>query len=273
MKKKMTDELKTYLPLVSALVSRGKSTSEEDARILLNDILHSVLGYDKYSELKTEKRDRNGRIDYAVKLTDGPLKNKPDKFDFVIEAKACHVELNQIVVDQTMSYCLTMGLEFFVLTNAQKWQLYQIHKQGKSPVTSKILELHLNSAQNIEELVEDFYLFSRESYILGNWKEIANVTQATRTEDVAAVLLSDKVIRAIARELSQEHDVKVGDETVREIVEREILAKWGGDHNKKLLKRLNEKPKREEKEGVPHPPGAVAVKPVPAQNKEELKVA
>ncbi len=250
MKKKMTDELKTYLPLVSALVSRGKSSSEEDARIVLNDILHSVLGYDKYNELKTEKRDRNGRIDYAVKLSDGPFKNKPDKFDFVIEAKACHGELNQIVVDQTMAYCLTMGLEFFILTNAQKWQLYKVYKQGKSPLTIKIHEAHLNNSQNVEDLVEDFYLFSRESYVAGNWRVIADVTKATNTEDVAAVLLSDKVIRAIARELSQEHDVKVGEEAIREILERKILSKWGGEHNRKLLKKLNEKPKKDEKDVV-----------------------
>ena len=241
-KKTIVQEFKTYLPLVSALVSRGKSSSEEDARILLNDILHSVLGYNKFNELKTEMRDKNGRIDYAVKLTDGPNKNKPDRIDFVIEAKACSVELNQLVVDQTMSYCLTLGLDYFVLTNALKWQLYKVKRQGKSPSSIKIHEVTLSMTSNIEELAEEFYLFSRSSFLNADWKDIADLTQATKTEDVVAVMISDKVVKMIARELSAEHEIKVDDETIRDILEHKILNKWGGEYNKKLLKRLNEKP-------------------------------
>lgn len=249
-KKVIVQEFKTYLPLVSSLLAKGKSSSEEDARVLLNDILHSVLGYNKFNELKTEMRDKNGRIDYAVKLTDGPYKNKPEKFDFVIEAKACYVELNQMVVDQTMSYCLTMGLDYFVLTNAYRWQLYKVKRQGKTPVAIKIHEVQLNMTSNADELAEEFYIFSKDSYINGDWKEVAELTQATKTEDVVAVILSDKVIRTIARELSQEHEVKVDDATIRDIVEKEILNKWGGEYNKKLLKKLNEKPVKKELKNI-----------------------
>jgi hypothetical protein len=250
-KKTIVQEFKTYLPLVSALVSRGKSSSEEDARVLLNDILHSVLGYNKFNELKTEMRDKNGRIDYAVKLTDGPNKNKPERFDFVIEAKACSVELNQIVIDQTLSYCLTMALDYFILTNASKWQLYKVKRQGKSPCAIKIHEVVLSMTSNIEELAEEFYLFSRSSFLNADWKDVADLTQATKTEDVVAVIISDKVVKMIARELSAEHEIKVDDETIRDILENKILNKWGGEYNKKLLKRLNEKPiKKESKDSV-----------------------
>jgi len=93
-KKQIVQELKTFVPLINALISRSKSSSEEDARILLNDMLHSVLGYNKLNELKTEMRDKSNRFDYGVKLTDSPIKGKADKLDFIIEAKACHVELN-----------------------------------------------------------------------------------------------------------------------------------------------------------------------------------
>lgn len=245
-KKSIAQEFKTYLPLVSSLVAKGKSSTEEDARILLNDILHSVLGYNKFNELKTEMRDKNGRIDYVVKLTDGPNKGKPERFDFVIEAKAVNVELNQIVVDQTLTYCLTSGVDYFVLTNAYKWQLFKVKRQGKTPSAIRIHEVILNVKTNMEDLAEEFYLFSRASFLNSDWKNVAEVTQATRTEDVVAVLLCDKVIHSIARELTNEHDVKVDDESVRDILEKHILKSWGGEYNKKLLKKLNDKPVKKE---------------------------
>ncbi len=250
-KNAIIQEFKTFLPLVSALVAKGKSSSEEDARILLNDILHQVLGYNKYNELKTEMRDRNGRIDYAVKLTDGPNKTKPDKYDFVIEAKAVNVELNQSVIDQTLSYCLTMGLDYFMLTNAYRWQLYKITKQGKTPIAVKIHEVVLSMTADVSELAEEFYLFSRASYLNSDWKEVAEVVQATKTEDVVAVLLSDKVVKLVARELSAEHEVRVGEETVRDIIEKKVLSHFNGEYNKKLLKKLNEKPAKKESPNTP----------------------
>ncbi len=75
-KKQIIQELKTFVPLINSLMARGKSSSEEDARILLNDVLHSVLGYNKFNELKTEMRDKNNRFDYGVKLANGTNKSK-----------------------------------------------------------------------------------------------------------------------------------------------------------------------------------------------------
>ena len=75
-KKQIVQELKTFVPLINSLMSRGKASSEEDARILLNDVLHTVLGYNKFNELKTEMRDKNNRFDYGVKLSDAWSFNK-----------------------------------------------------------------------------------------------------------------------------------------------------------------------------------------------------
>jgi hypothetical protein len=241
-KKIMTQELKKYLPLVNSLITRGKSSTEEDARILLNDMLQEILGYNKFSELKTEMRDKAGRIDYVVKLLDGPNKAKPGKYDCVIEAKACHVDLNQGVIDQTLTYCLTSSVDYFILTNAQKWQLFKVKRSGKTPSAIKLHEVTFGTLTNYDEIAEEFYLFSKASYINGDWKSVAEITQATRMEDVVAVLMCDKIIHSIAKELSLEHEVKVDDDSVRDIMEKHVLKHWTGDCNKKLLKKLNERP-------------------------------
>ena len=112
-----------FLPIFKNLKARGTTTSEDDARIILNDVLHDALGFDKYSELRTEQREKAGRLDYIVKLTDGRNANKKDKFDFVIEAKAIHQTISKTHVDQTLTYCLTTNTPFFVLTNVMQWQL------------------------------------------------------------------------------------------------------------------------------------------------------
>ncbi len=244
-KKKISDELKTYLPIINGLVSKGKTSTEEDARILLNDILHNVLGYNKFNELKTEVVSKNGRVDYVVKLTDGPLAKKQDKFDFVIEAKACSVELSQTVIDQTLTYCNNMAIEYFMITNAREWQLYYIQsKKGKVPTAQLIHRISLTSTTNVEDLAETFYLFSKASYINSDWKTVSDIRSITKTEDVIAVLLSDKNLRLIAKELSTEK-VKVTEESIREILETNLLKHCIHECNKKLLLKLNEKPKKE----------------------------
>lgn len=245
----ISQELKNYIPIINSLITKGKSSTEEDARILLNDVLHNVLGYNKFQELKTEVRDKSGRIDYVVKLNDGPFKNKPDRFDFVVEAKACSVELNQVVIDQTLKYCLTAALDFFVITNAHKWQLFRVKRQG-TPTATKIHEVNLVSSTNIESLAEDFYLFSKAAYLNGDWKKVSEVKAATKVEDVVAVILSDKSLKLIARELSNEHEVRITDDTVKEILERKVLKQWSGEFNRRLLKKLNEKPVKKSAEEV-----------------------
>jgi hypothetical protein len=246
-KSKIVNELKAFLPIINGLISKGKTSTEEDARIILNDLLHSVLGYNKFNELKTEVVSKNGRVDYVVKLTDGPLSKKPEKFDFVIEAKACYVELSQTVIDQTLTYCNNLAIEHFFITNAREWHLYSvISKKGKPPIANLIHKLSLSSTTNLDDLAEEFYLFSKAAYLNGDWKKVSDVKSVTRVEDVVAVLLCDKTLKLVARELSTDK-VKVSEESIKDIFESNLLKQWVGECNKKLLAKLNEKPKKENK--------------------------
>ena len=240
-KRSISQELKKFVPLVNSLQARGKAATEEDTRILLNDIFHYVLGYDKYHELKTELREKGGRIDYVVKLSDGPLKNKSDRFDFVVEAKASSVDLGQAVIDQTLKYCLTTNTDYFIVTNSVKWQLHKV-KSGKNAAATLVHEVNLGTSNDFDSLAEQFYLFSKASYLNGDWKDVTKQVKATKTEDVVAVILSDKIIRSIARELSAFHNLKVSEEAVKDIVENQIIKAEVGDINAKMIKKLNAKP-------------------------------
>lgn len=240
-KRSINDGLKRFLPLIHNLQAKGKSSSEDDARILLNDILGDVLGYDKYNELKTEMRERNHRCDYVVKLSDGPNAKKADRFDFIVEAKAAHVELNEGHINQTLSYCLSLNADYFVLTNSVKWQLFKVKRSRASNEANLIHEIDLGSSTHEDSLSDEFYLFSKASYLNGDWGHVAEHVKATSIDDVAAVILSDKIIRAISRELMSLHGVKISPEAMKDIVENQIIKSQVDSIDKKLIKKLNMK--------------------------------
>lgn len=210
-------------------------------------MLADVLGYDKYNELKTEMREKNGRLDYIVKLSDGPNAKKKDTFDFVIEAKAAHINLNENHINQTLQYCLTKGVDYFILTNAVKWELYFVRNTKRDPGAILVHEVNFSVNNDIDSLTEEFYLFSKNSYVSGDWKNVHTVKKATKTEDVVAVLLSDKVTRVVAKELASIHDVKITPEQIKDIIENDIVKAEVSDINKRLLKKINDKPKSKKK--------------------------
>jgi hypothetical protein len=174
-----------------------------------------------------------------VKLNDGPNSKKPDKFDFVIEAKAIHIDLSQAHIDQTLTYCVTKGLDYFVLTNASKWQLFKVRHSKNGSDATKIHEVNFAMGSKPEEFVDDFYVFSKHCYLTGSWGTIASVAKATNVSDVATVMISMKALRLISRILEEEHDTKVKPEVIKEIIEDKLLSGKNIEINKGLLKRLN----------------------------------
>lgn len=252
-KKSISSELKRYVPHIINLVQRGKESTEEDARILLNDILSDVLGYDKYNELKTEQRDKNHRLDYVVKLINtGKAGRKSEKPDFIIEAKAANVQIAQTHIDQTLAYCIGLGIDFFVVTNVQNWKIFKAGKKKGVPCAEFLHEINFSKDTDQEVLAEDFYPFTRASYLGDDWERLAEKRRATSTSDILAIMLCDKSMQHYAKMLKDVHDIKVGEEEIRAVIEQKIVqAEEISSLNKTLLKKLNaheEKKPREKKE-------------------------
>lgn len=252
LKKTMTNDLKKFIVHVQGLLSKGKTGTEEDARIIINDILGDVLGFDKYNDLKTEFKDKNGRLDYVVKLSEGPNAKKKEKFDFVIEAKAACVELKQDHINQTLTYCLTSNIDYFVLTNARDWQLYRVLKSKTKNDAQLIWDVNLNDGSDIEALVDEMYVFSKHAYLDGKWDFVSDHSKATETGDIMSIIYSDKFVKSICRTLKDIHDVKVVDDVIKEILLSKVF-KDSNSVNKNLLKKLNTidiKPVEDKKETV-----------------------
>jgi len=240
-KRNIVNGLKKFTPIIKNLRSKGIDTSEEDSRIILNDILSYILGYDKYNELRTEHREKAGRLDYIVKLTDGPNAKKKDKVDCIIEAKAIHQELAQKYVDQTLTYCLTTNTAFFILTNVLQWRLYKMNPavQDLQPFAELIHEVDFSKLRNFESKAEDFYMFSRASYLDGDWQQAANIRKFTNINDIYTIILSDKFTKVSTQILSNVHEVQVRKEVVCDVIQAEIGDKINLKINKALNRKIN----------------------------------
>ena len=105
-------------------VLRGNETA---TRYALIDPLLTTLGWDLSDpgQVRTEYSTGEGRADYAMfarRDTDIP--------GLVIEAK----NLGKPTIDginQSINYCLQDGVSYFVVTNGEKWEAYDLNKPGR----------------------------------------------------------------------------------------------------------------------------------------------
>lgn len=237
-KKIISQELKKFQIHIQNLVSKGKAATEEDARILINDILSDVLGFDKYNDLKTEFKDKNARLDYVVKLSEGPNSKKKDKHDFIIEAKSTAIELKEDHVNQTLSYCLSMSTDYFVLTNVKEWRLYRVINTKNKTGAELIWDVNLLNGSDIDTMSEEMYVFSKYAYIENTWDQVSDLSKATDSGEIMAIICSDKFAKMICRQLREIHEVKISEDKIIEILSSEVFKDYS-KLNKNLLKKLN----------------------------------
>ncbi len=245
-RKPITNELKKFIVHVQSLASKGKSATEEDARIIINDILAYVLGYDKYNDLRTEFKDKNNRLDYVVKLSEGKHSKKKEKYDFVIEAKSSGVDIKTDYINQTLTYCLTAGVDFFIITNAKEWKLFKVVNTKNKKEAMLIWETNLTNGTDIEVLVDEMYVFSKHAYLEDKWDEVADMNKATDVADVMAVIYSEKFMKNIAKTLKDIHNVRISDVALQEVMEKEVFKDFS-KISRPLLKKLNSPDKKQEK--------------------------
>jgi hypothetical protein len=236
-KKSMMASVQKFIEVIAGKAKSG--VNEEDTRIIINDMLGDVFGYDKYHDIKTELREKGDRFDYAIKLSEGPNAKK-EKYDFIIEAKALSTELKEQHVEQTLKYCLQANIDYFILTNAKHWQLYKVINTKKTNEAKLIFETDFGKGADANALIDEMYAFSKHAYLEKEWDFIAKCTAATDAGDVMAVIMSDKFLASIVRALKDYHEVDVNVEAVKETLTKKIFKDGYGKLNKKFYKELNE---------------------------------
>jgi len=217
---KVTDRIvagiKKFQPILIA--AQSHDANESDTVIIITDMLSEIFGYDKYSEITSEKCVRGTFCDLAIKVH--------DIIQSFIEAKAINQELKESYVKQAVDYAVNGPVDWVVLTNGVLWRVYKVI--FSKPIDHElVVEInfltldHHNSAD-----LETLFLFTKESWAKSALSDFYDQKQALSRFSIGAVLLTEPVLAIVKRELKRiSPDVKIDTDQIRSVLEMEVLKR------------------------------------------------
>ncbi len=227
--KKVEDRIAAQLKRYQSILGEAKNrdVSESDTVVIIVDMLSDVLGYKKYTEITTEHSVRGTYVDLAVKVG--------NDVRFLIEVKAIGVSLKDNHVKQAIDYGANNGIEWVVLTNGLLWQIYKVH--FKQPIDhSLVAELDMSAVNpRSSQVLECIGNLSREGFAQSSMTTYYQQSQLTNKFAIAALLLSEPILKALRREVRRLGDgVRVEIDELRGLLETEVLKRdaFDGDDAK-----------------------------------------
>ena len=228
---KISENLKRFQGVVGSAASRD--VNESDTSMIVTDLLSTLFGYDKYSEITTEYSIRGTYCDLAIKIENKPV--------LLIEVKAIGLELKDAHIKQAVDYAANLGVDWVLLTNGVYWKAFKLI-YGQPIQTDEILsfnflDLNPRSAGTIEML----FLLCREGLVASALSEFCAQKQAVNRFSVAAVLQTEPILKLVRRELGRVYpDVKPRIEDIENILVNEVLKRevFDGDQAKDAVKKV-----------------------------------
>lgn len=217
---KVLDRFKENLSKIQKVVEQAKSRdiNESDTVVIVTDVLTSIFGYDKYTEITHEYAIKNTYCDLAIKL-DGSLK-------FLIEVKAIGITLADKHYQQALDYGANNGTEWIILTNALNWKIYKV--KFEKPIRTdlvcdfNILDLKVKNQNDIDKL----FILCKEGLKKNAIDEFTQHRMVVNKYYIGAILKSDVVFDVIKKEIKKINPlVKVDDEEVSSLITNEVLKR------------------------------------------------
>lgn len=173
-----------------------RDANETDTRLIVTDVLTSVLGWDKYADVSTEYQVRGEFADYALRM-DGNV-------FAMIEVKRAAMRLSEKHLRQIESYGLREGADWLILTNGVTWRVYRITmlSSGGSQ-THPVFAFDIDSMTkaDMENLLCLHKQYAKRGSMEALWKRVSSMAP----ENIGAILQSDRVLNAIRLEVKATH--------------------------------------------------------------------
>lgn len=225
------------------------------------DMLCDLFGYD-LEHVFGQYGNNNGRACDAVIKDD-------KKVFYVFECKRVGTEKKEFNkhVRQVIEYCSTLNVPWGILSNGIYWQLYYVDVKAQ-PVTATlvwdfdVLELSHRQAAHREVLLP----LCREAISKRLKESILEEKRALSTENIARVLLSDEVLKAISGVFKRKVGVRVDMDTLEAKI-RELCPNLPENIRGFRAPKKKDKPAQPEIKVVVNNEGT----PKPASNCEENK--
>jgi hypothetical protein len=208
--------IKKFQPILAA--AQAHDANESDTVIIITDMLSELFGYDKYTEITTEKCIRGTFCDLSIKVNDATQS--------IIEAKAINQELKESYVKQAVDYAVNGPVDWVVLTNGILWRVYRVI--FAKPVDHElVIEINFPALNgHVAADLEALFLFTKESWGKSALNDFYDQKQALSRFSIGAVLLTEPVLGVVRRELKRlSPDVRIEVEQIRAVLEQEVLKR------------------------------------------------
>ena len=240
---RVADRLRSSLKKFQGIVQSAKSrdVNESDTVTIVTDMLSAVFGYDKFLEITSEFEIKGTRCDLAIKM-DG-------KAQALIEVKAVGIELKDTHTRQAVDYSANSGIEWVMLTNAVRWQVYRVIF-GKPVDQELILDFDLlNLSPKKDEDIEKIYLLAKEGWCKSALEDFDSQRQALSRFLLGAVLTSVPILKLVRRQLKyMSPEAKFDSDQIKtvllqEVLKRDVIEGGKADEARKRVAKANHKRK------------------------------
>lgn len=212
---RLSSGLRRFQPILQA--AKARDINESDTVVIVTDLLQEIFGYDKYSEITSEQKIRGTYCDLAVKVEGSPT--------LLIEVKAVGLDLKDQFVKQAVDYAANQGVDWVVLTNGARWQVYKV-TFAKPIEHDLVVELDLFAlSPKSEDDLELVNLLAKEGWQKARLGDYHTQRQILSRFSIAAIVQSDPVVEVVRRELRRLSGVKVEVDEVRRVLENEVLKR------------------------------------------------
>ncbi len=209
-----------------------QKANESDTRVVVHAILSELLGWDHFEDITGEHRIRGAYADFTIKRDRGLFA--------IIEVKAASLDLNEKHLYQAVSYAANEGVEWVVLTNADQWRCYRV--LFNKPVDKDLVfSVRVSDGEmKPKAKAELLYLLSAEAQRKNELAEYYERQAAMSGSNLAAALLSDRVVAALRAEVR----VRTGHRPSREdlavaLIERVVCPEAQASDVAQLVKRAS----------------------------------
>ncbi|MDO8613786.1 MAG: type I restriction enzyme HsdR N-terminal domain-containing protein [Dehalococcoidia bacterium] len=215
------------------LDAQAADLNEADTSALVAHILQTLLGYDPLDDLTQQYKVRGLFADYGVKI-DGQLVA-------FVEVKSARTALNERHLRQVEQYATRQGLDWLILTNAIRWQVY--HVTFTKPITRDlVIDVDLTTSP-AAQLVDELYRLTKESLKRRELERVWKERTAVGPSNLLKVMFSAPVLDRIRKELRAITGINPSPEDCAASI-RELLAPKVLEEMETLLVAPGPKPAR-----------------------------
>ena len=190
------------------------TVDESATRIMVNNFLTELLGYQELVEIKTEYRIRTEYADYVIQLK--------RKKHFVVEVKSIELDLNEKHLRQSLSYAANEGIDWILLLNGREVQLYRVNF-GKPVTTTLIYKLDLLENDDFKKAPELLWYLSKKAVEHGELETLWKRTNALNPVNLAKILFSEEIVRRLRNDLKEQTGIYFQIDDVADSL-RQIIA-------------------------------------------------